>query len=498
MMTTSLQSPCAAESGSPANAAIALRHAAAHRRAQSIPRCVVVMADGVSLRNFVLGGVLGQATMRGEVYALHSISDAMLPVYQRAAHGVTWMRLPQEHDGALTFTLRNALSHAHVTWADTVAGRYQGPGASGSWRRDCAVQLARLVGRMAASPKGIRRLQRLHEAVAARTPELRWFQDRLRELRPSLVFCTKQTSLATIAPVLAARSLGIPTATFIFSWDNLTTKGHIAAPFDHFLVWGDRMREELLRYYPNVAPSNVHVVGSPQFDFYARRDLLLPREEFLRSVGADPARPVICYSGGDAGTCPEDPDHVRILLELARAGGILGNPQVLLRPMPVDDGRRYDAVRRAYPELILVPPAWVHDDSGHWAAAMPLPADARLLLNLVRHASVNVNVASTMTLDFAINDKPVVNIAFDVGSPPPLGRPLWHLYYEFDHYRPVVELGAARVARSPGELAEHVNAYLADPSLDHDARRRLVRMQLEGSHGQSAERVADVLFTIAS
>jgi hypothetical protein len=459
---------------------------------------VVVLADGVSLRNFVLGGVLGQAKTRGEVYALHTISDSMLPVYQQAARGVTWMRLPQEHDGALTFTLRNALNHAHVTWADTVAGRYQGPGPSGSWRRDRALQLARLVGRMAASPDGIRRLRRLHDAAAACMPQRRWFEERLRELRPSLVFCTKQTSLATIAPVLAARSLGIPTATFIFSWDNLTTKGHIVAPFDHFLVWGDRMRQELLQYYPHVTPGSVHAVGSPQFDFYARRDLLLPREEFLRSVGADPARPLICYTGGDAGTCPEDPGHLRILLDLARTGAIRGNPQVLLRPMPVDDGSRYDTVRRAYPELIFAPPAWVHDASRHWAAAMPLPADAQLLLNLVRHASLNINVASTMTIDFAINDKPVVNIAFDVASPPPLGRPLWHLYYQFDHYRTVVELGAARVARSPGELAGHVNAYLANPSLDRDARRRLVQMQLEYSSGRSAERIADVLCSVAS
>jgi hypothetical protein len=329
-------------------------------------------------------------------------------------------------------------------------------------------------------------------------PELRWFQEWLRELRPSVVFCTKQTSLAAVAPVLAARSLGIPTATFIFSWDNLTTKGHILAPFDHFLVWGDRMRQELRQYYPDVAPQSVHVVGSPQFDFYAREDLLLAREEFCRSIGADPARPLICYTGCDAGTCPEDPGHVRILLDLVRTGAIRGNPQVLLRPMPVDDGRRFDAVRRGYPELIFAPPAWVHDDSRHWAAAMPLPADAGLLLNLVRHASVNVNVASTMTLDFAINDKPVVNIAFDVASPPPHGRPLWSHYYQFDHYRPVVDLKAARFARSAGELADHVNAYLENPELEREGRRRLVQMQLDGQCGQAAQHIADVLQTIAS
>ena len=44
--------------------------------------------------------------------------------------------------------------------------------------------------------------------------------------------------------MLAAKSLGIPTATFIFSWDNLSSKGRIAAPFDYYLVWSEHMGDE--------------------------------------------------------------------------------------------------------------------------------------------------------------------------------------------------------------------------------------------------------------
>ena len=111
---------------------------------------------------------------------------------------------------------------------------------------------------------------------------------------------------------------------------------------------------------------------------------------------------------------------------------------------------------------------------------------------------LNVNVASTMTLDFALRDKPVVNIAFDLASPPPLGTPLWEVYYQYEHYRPVVELGAARVARSADELADQVNAYLADPSLDQEGRRRLVELEVGCPPGESAARVVEALERIAS
>ena len=57
-----------------------------------------------------------------------------------------------------------------------------------------------------------------------------------------------------------------------------------------------------------------------------------------------------------------------------------------------------------------------------------------------------------MTLDFGLHDKPVVNVAFDVADPPLFGVPVWEYYYQFEHYRPVVELGAARFARSPGAI----------------------------------------------
>jgi hypothetical protein len=295
---------------------------------------------------------------------------------------------------------------------------------------------------------------------------------------------------------LAARALGIPTATFIFSWDNLTSKGRIAAPFDYFFVWSKLMRQELLTFYPDLSEDRVHVVGTPQFDPYADTSLLWSRAEFFARVGADPRRPLICYSGGDVATAPEDHLHVRVLMELIRAGEIKGNPQVILRPTPVDDGQRYQEVLRDYPEMIYAQPDWVHTCQGDWSQTIPLPQDVQFLTNLTQYADLNVNLASTMTLDFALRDKPVVNIAFDVADPPPHGIALWDYYYQFEHYRPVVEIGAARFARSRAELARHVNDYLADPTLDQQARHRLVELEVGAPLGCSGEQICERLYQL--
>jgi hypothetical protein len=103
-----------------------------------------------------------------------------------------------------------------------------------------------------------------------------------------------------------------------------------------------------------------------------------------------------------------------------------------------------------------------------------------------------------MTLDFSIRDKPVVNIAFDVTDPPPAGVPLWDLYYQWEHYRPVSDLGAARIARSRTDLADHVNAYLSNPGLDREGRRRLVELQVGTPIGQGGAQIRAVLGRLAS
>jgi hypothetical protein len=71
------------------------------------------------------------------------------------------------------------------------------------------------------------------------------------------------------------------------------------------------------------------------------------------------------------------------------------------------------------------------------------------------------------------------------------------LYYKFEHYRPVVDLGAARFARSSDELAAHVNAYLDDPALDREGRRRFVQLEIDGPVGQAGMRITDALATVA-
>lgn len=460
----------------------------------------LLLPDGVGVRNFAMGDLLDRLSATGHVSVLHRIGTDFLGVYKGEANeSVGWLDFADYHESPLASVLRYTLAYSHMYWADTRSMRFiRNTPVHGSWRRRAVQGAARVAGQACSRPGCIKLIEAVHSRVVARLPEVRRYRELFARERPSILFCSHQRPPIILPPVLAAQSLGIPTATFIFSWDNLTSKGRIAAPFDYYLVWSEHMKQDLLRYYPDVRADRVHIVGTPQFDCYADRRLLWTREEFCARIGADPARPLICYSGGDTGTCPEDHAHVRILMQLARAGSLAGNPQVIVRPAPVDPGSRYDMVRRDYPELIFAQPAWAQSMPGDWSHVAPLPEDVQFLANLTQHTDVNVNLASTMTLDFAIHDRPVVNIAFDAGEKPAHGTPLWDFFYQFEHYRPVVELGAARFARSPEDLVRHINEYLADPSLDREARRKLVELQVGVPIGGSSARIVEVLQAISN
>lgn len=459
-------------------------------------KIVLLIPDGVGVRNFVLGPFLSTATREHEVHALHAIPPSLLANYQEPVvdRNVQWHAISKFHDRPLAFTLRNSLSYSQTYWVNNFAMRMMRSRAvNGSWKTKAAVLTAKAIGFAAASEKGIQLLESVHNLAASKLPEVPSYRRLFEKIRPDVLFCSHQRPPTIIPPVLAARSMGIPTATFIFSWDNLSSKGRIIAPFDHYLLWSENMRSEMRRFYPQVAPERLHVVGTPQFDPYGNMDLQWTREEFFRRIGADPNRPLICFSGGDVGNSLEDHHHIRALMELIRDGKIPGRPQVILRPAPVDDGVRYAAVRRDHPELIYAQPAWHETEKNEWTAVLPSADDMQFLTNLTLHCDLNVNFASTMTLDFALRDKPVINLAFDVTQPPVFGMPMWEYYQQWEHYKPVIELGAARFARSREELAEQVTAYLQDPSLDREGRRRFVDLEVGAPVGEASQRIIDAL-----
>ena len=113
------------------------------------------------------------------------------------------------------------------------------------------------------------------------------YQSIIKSHNLDLIFFTHQRP-PFIAPIIyAAKQLGIKTCSFIFSWDNLASKGRMAGNFDFYLVWSDLMKNELLYFYPRVKKVNVMVVGTPQFEPYVMPNYTTTKEDFYKKFGLD-------------------------------------------------------------------------------------------------------------------------------------------------------------------------------------------------------------------
>jgi hypothetical protein len=127
----------------------------------------------------------------------------------------------------------------------------------------------------------------------------------------------------------------------------------------------------------------------------------------------------------------------------------------------------------------------------------PAPEDSYLLPNMLRHAAVGVNVASTISLELCMFDRPVINVAY---NPDGTDRDEvdYARYYRFDHYRPLVESGCVTLASSEADMRRLLRQALTNPGESVDRGRAFLRSMFGATlDGRSADRVASHLVRLA-
>ncbi|MGB0526004.1 MAG: hypothetical protein ACPGJS_23690, partial [Flammeovirgaceae bacterium] len=319
----------------------------------------------------------------------------------------------------------------------------------------------------------------------------------LQKHQIDILFITNQKSASSSPMVLAGKKLNIPSTVFIFSWDNLTTKGKFLSPFDHFFVWGKVMKDELKKYYPQLAEDRMHIVGTPQFHSYFKKEYYQTKEAFCKAYDLDPKHPIILYSGGTPDTVPQDPYYVESLGKIIAETPQLKGTQLILRPSPVDNGKRFEHGLSMYPNIKLLHPKWTNNSSENWNKVLPQKEDQFLLLNTLLHADIIINTASTMTIDAFLLGKPVINTAFD-RTPYLLGNHIHEVYYNFEHYQPIITTQSAKVVTSTQALEQAILDYLNDPTQDQEKREQLLALEIGVPVPKSNQVIIEQLMTIAN
>ena len=92
--------------------------------------------------------------------------------------------------------------------------------------------------------------------------------------------------------------------------------------------------------------------------------------------------------------------------------------QFLVRTSPAEGPERFAMIQKDFPEIIWNSPKWILTRENHaesWSQRIPSEEDIKDLRSLLEYVDLNINMCSTMSLDFMLFDKPVINTVFGNG-----------------------------------------------------------------------------------
>ncbi len=317
--------------------------------------------------------------------------------------------------------------------------------------------------------------------------------DRLfRTHRPAALFSGSVISTFDLGLMKAAERHGVPTVAMQKGWDNLHRQLIRNAP-DRFLTQNELMRTAAVDLQ-HFAPSAVEVVGFPQFDVYVRQEGLVGKGELLRRWGYPPETRIVLY-GSEGVWTPKDDQVIRDLLAM-RADGAFPFPVLfLLRPHFSDvRSRRYEVFRGTPGVIVSDDFQWgdVFDDA--WD---PSRVDLLHFASVLRACDAMVCFASTLSLDAACVDLPILNVGYGATFAAD-GTDITGNLLRMEHYRPVVDSGGVEVVNSAPALRQALVQALQDPGYRAEGRARLRETMCGPLDGRSGERIAATLHKTAS
>lgn len=342
------------------------------------------------------------------------------------------------------------------------------------------------------SEKNIQTYQNLQDFTFSSNKITKEYKLILEQENFDILFFTHQRP-PYIAPLAyVAKKLKVKTAAFIFSWDNLASKGRMASNFDFYLVWSDLMKKELEQFYTKVTPKNIKVIGTPQFEPYVMDKYKTDKLSFFKKFNLNLTEGLVCYSCADKSIGANDSVHITSVMQYLKNNPEL-NLQLLVRTSPAEDGSRFESLKSKFPEIKWNIPKWNLARINHaesWSQRIPSIEDVKDLRAVLEFSDVNVNMCSTMGLDFMLFNKPVIYTVFGNESN---GLYSDQLFLNYTHLKYVIDSKAVAIAKNETELHKHLTEALQQPDLRKEYREALIKLEISKSLKGTSSRIAKTL-----
>jgi hypothetical protein len=257
----------------------------------------------------------------------------------------------------------------------------------------------------------------------------------------------------------SARRLGIPAATCVASWDNLTSKGLLRFVPERVFVWNEIQRREATELH-GMPAERVVATGAQLFDRWFERRPSSSRVDFMRKIGLDPARPYVLFLGSSPFVARRSDQEVRFVQDWIEALRTSGDQRlrqlgIAIRPHPV--GKQWDDVDLSRLESVVIWPR---------RSRRPVtPEENADFFDSLVHSAAVVGINTTAMIEAAIVGKSV----FTILKPKFAQESTLHF-----HYLLAENGGFLHVASSLEEHGEQLVRVLDEGDGEADLRARFI------------------------
>lgn len=298
-----------------------------------------------------------------------------------------------------------------------------------------------------------------------------------------------------------AAARGVRTAAAVVGWDNPSSYSLPGAPVENITCWSQIQKDELV-LGSDWRPERVHIGGMPSYDGYFARKWLMPREEYINLHRLDPNRKLLGYACSFITFSPNY-QNVEALAQLVAGDGLEQPCQLLIRlhpnhfmdePLYAGERQRISRLAQKIPHVHVVAPLPLGGELGYYSGE-----DMPEKTSMMAYSDVFLTVYSTMVVEAAVHDRPIVSVCFDAAGgwnqPGKFSLPLSKIG-EWPTHQRFREAGAGKVAMNAEELKAAINAYLRDPQADRQQRQKFIRDECTFTDGSAGKRTGEYLYSL--
>lgn len=303
-----------------------------------------------------------------------------------------------------------------------------------------------------------------------------------------------------------AKYFGVPVCCVVLSWDNTSGMGMPGYNPDYVVAWAENMKKELVDLN-DIDERKIYVGGVSHFDRYYDENSLIGKEKFFRDMGLDPNKKIIFYATKSPKRFPWGPELIAELAEAIKDGKIKDSPQILVRIHPLhyrtNKGRpmfeniikEYEKVAGKYQFVILNIPETVSKKMDFDLS----DSETALVASILKYSDIMINMFSTMVIESAIFDLPVINICIRDKCKAGIGKSKQDIMIDYvqSHNQRVIQTGGVKTVFTMEELYGAINSYLDNPLLDAKGRELIKRNEAGPFRGNAGEMIGNHILSLA-